>query len=645
MRRFLWLLALTRVAAAACPFSSMTASTILVADSAYCGSALTCIVHTANCTLVNSAFPIAEGSTYEVTAVGNMVNYKWPTLSVGNVASVDITAMILPNSLNTLYLEGIGALKPFPSTPLWPPNLTKMSLATNNITHFTNLDLSSLKYLWGPRLISANLLGDRSIMANPVTEFANVSLSAAALTYLYGAPELFTEGGSVVPSCIRRMKIPSLSMPQSTYNALNGMHEIDIKGNLVGYDAAGAVTNGTSGCASQGGVIRYLWSVAKGTTLGACVVPGVGAVIGIGAAVVVTVLAIGIYFYIRRKRRGKLNAYGSAAANSPPQTKHTEDLGNDAVSARSTSRHLEANGNFDVDFTSLRLLRLEPADLRVTSDRPISSGAFGEVWHGTYGSRSVAIKRTKDKTAKGIEKFAAEILLMSRLECPYVVSLVGASWTRPANLECVVEYMDLGDLRTYLAARSPEQFTWEEKHTSIMSVVQGLVYLHTFDPPIIHRDLKSRNVLLDSKKGTKITDFGESREMDETTLTNAVGTVQWMAPEICAGHDYSTAADVYSFGVLLSEYSTHQVPYTGMVHPRSRKLVNQQYIMTQILAGQLMPAFETVATPAWVLDLACQCLAHNPDHRPTMLKQAACAVFVTQFDLNVPTWPASPKAF
>ncbi|OQR88246.1 protein kinase [Achlya hypogyna] len=249
----------------------------------------------------------------------------------------------------------------------------------------------------------------------------------------------------------------------------------------------------------------------------------------------------------------------------------------------------------------------------------------------------VAIKRTKDKSAEAVAKIASEILLMSRMDCPYIVSLIGANWLRPTDLECVVEYMDQGDLRSFLSSTPASSFIWNQKQTSISHVVHGLMYLHSFETPIIHRDLKSRNVLLDSKKGTKLTDFGESREMDESTLTNGIGTYQWMAPEIFTGHDYSTAADVYSFGksppldfqglklwlgVLLSEYSTHCVPYAGMINPRTQKPMNQQYIMHQVTLGQISPAFDHATTPKWVLELAAQCLAFDPEARPSMLQIA-----------------------
>ncbi|OQR86435.1 protein kinase [Achlya hypogyna] len=209
------------------------------------------------------------------------------------------------------------------------------------------------------------------------------------------------------------------------------------------------------------------------------------------------------------------------------------------------------------------------------------------------------------------------------MDCPYIVRLVGANWTRPVDVEAVVEFMDRGDLRSVLSTTVPADFPWTEKRRSILSVVEGLIYLHTFETAIIHRDVKSRNVLLDSVKGTKITDFGVSREVDEGTLTNGIGTYQWMAPEVISGHHYSTAADVYSFGVLLSEYSTHRLPYANFVNPSTRLPFPQQVVLTKVAAGELRPAFDESTTPSWVVELATACLAFNPDDRPTMMQAAA----------------------
>ncbi|EQC38392.1 TKL protein kinase [Saprolegnia diclina VS20] len=274
-----------------------------------------------------------------------------------------------------------------------------------------------------------------------------------------------------------------------------------------------------------------------------------------------------------------------------------------------------------LDVSRLRQHRLELSELRVTSAKPLASGAYGEVWLGTYASEPVAIKRLLYRHPDAVQQFIDEIILMAEMDCPFIVSLVGASWRRPVEMECVVEYMDLGDLRSYLSRHSPDEFTWDQKHTCMLSIAKGLTYLHTCDVPIVHRDLKSRNVLLDSTKGTKLTDFGISRSVhvhdDDKQLTNGVGTYQWMAPEVICGTDYSVAADIYSFGVLLSEFSTHKVPYADVLHPVHGRPVTQQYVMTQVAQGLLQPTFAAVGVPSWVHEIALQCLQTDPVLRPT----------------------------
>ncbi|OQR83357.1 protein kinase, partial [Achlya hypogyna] len=271
----------------------------------------------------------------------------------------------------------------------------------------------------------------------------------------------------------------------------------------------------------------------------------------------------------------------------------------------------------------LRIHKLDNADLKVVSKKPLASGAFGEVWLGTYCDEKVAVKRIKDRRIESVKKFIEEIKLMAMMDSEFVVKFVGVSWRRPIEMEVVVEYMDIGDLRNFLMTRTPATYSWPDKFTAIMSIVRGLVYLHTFEPPIIHRDLKSRNVLLDSKKGTKLTDFGASREAADAGMTNGIGTYQWMAPEIILGTEYTIAADIYSFGVILSEMSTHAVPYGDVKNPATGRAYTQQAIMSKVTAGELRPTFEQYDTPVWVRDLGMQCMALDPDDRPTSLTLTA----------------------
>ncbi|KAH9051499.1 serine/threonine protein kinase, partial [Aphanomyces euteiches] len=134
----------------------------------------------------------------------------------------------------------------------------------------------------------------------------------------------------------------------------------------------------------------------------------------------------------------------------------------------------------------------------------------------------------------------------------FIVKLLGASWTRPTDLKCVMELMDGGDLKDTWTNTRRTNFPWRKKYQHIHSIAEALVYLHSMN--IIHRDLKSRNVLLDSTKGTKLTDFGISKEDIQATMTMGVGTFRWMAPEVLQDSGFQLTL---SLGMLLSEFDTH----------------------------------------------------------------------------------------
>ncbi|KDO19610.1 hypothetical protein SPRG_21399 [Saprolegnia parasitica CBS 223.65] len=139
----------------------------------------------------------------------------------------------------------------------------------------------------------------------------------------------------------------------------------------------------------------------------------------------------------------------------------------DQIAATSSN----AEDDVYLDVRPLRNHKLELLDLVVTSETPWASGAFGEIGLGTYANEKVAIKRLKNPSPASVLHFIEEIKLHSRIESDFIVKFVGASWRRPIEMECVVEYMDLGDLRNYLATNSPAQFGWDQKLKSIMAAV------------------------------------------------------------------------------------------------------------------------------------------------------------------------------
>ncbi|KAF0689455.1 Aste57867_19090 [Aphanomyces stellatus] len=268
-------------------------------------------------------------------------------------------------------------------------------------------------------------------------------------------------------------------------------------------------------------------------------------------------------------------------------------------------------GRFDITELAAKAI---PPELLVYEEA-LGSGGFADVWRGTYLGQRVAIKKLKTNMVsdKDLESFIGEIKCMAKFDSPYTVTLVGAAWIEPRDIVCVMELMEGGDLRDYLLTHNPITFPWEEKIDHILRIGEALAYLHS--NKIIHRDLKSRNVLLDWEKGTKLADFGISREETEATMTEGVGTYRWMAPEVINGGHYECSSDVYSFGMVLFEFATHLTPYENELNGRGEPLGNAA-VMLKVAKGELTPNFGEDC-PNWLRDLAFKCVAFGRDARPT----------------------------
>ncbi|KAF0716990.1 Aste57867_2556 [Aphanomyces stellatus] len=250
---------------------------------------------------------------------------------------------------------------------------------------------------------------------------------------------------------------------------------------------------------------------------------------------------------------------------------------------------------------------------------PLTAGASGALHLGTFQGQPVAIKTLVYATPfpDQIQAFIDEILFLGKLKSSRIVALIGVAWTHPTNIQCVMEYMNMGDLRCHLADTTAESFPWPQKLACATSIAEGLFYLHSQN--LLHRDLKSRNVLLDSEKGTKLSDFGSSKEIVYgDTMTAAVGTYQWMAPEMLLFQGYSNAVDIYSFGVVLSELSTHEVPYTNLKDSDGREW-SDEAIARQVIHNQLRPTFQPDCA-VWFVALAMRCMAQDPNDRPSATK-------------------------
>lgn len=254
--------------------------------------------------------------------------------------------------------------------------------------------------------------------------------------------------------------------------------------------------------------------------------------------------------------------------------------------------------------------------------RVLSKGAFGEVWLAQLENKQVAVKRILNERRndeKEIECFAAEIKLMASFYHPKIVAFLGISWNAQNDMCAITEYMAKGDLYGFLK-RKVGQLNWRDHKIYLAEdVADALVYLHSLTPKVIHRDLKSKNILLDDAFRAKLSDFGISRERSlEETMTAGVGTIYWTAPEVLMGKKYTEKADIFSFGIVMSELDTHEVPYADQRDAAGKKIQGMK-IVQMVLKKGLRPSF-TPTCPPIVHELAQRCLDAEPENRPDALE-------------------------
>ena len=231
----------------------------------------------------------------------------------------------------------------------------------------------------------------------------------------------------------------------------------------------------------------------------------------------------------------------------------------------------------------------------------IGGGGFGQVWKAKWRGTPVAVKiltgsaQREHVSVAILQEFAAEINMLRGMRHPNICLYMGASLD-PPNRAIITELAANGSLwdalrlpleAPYVAADGFTLSAWPldlydrsemPKHLPpadtwpwilvkrvACGAARGMTYLHSGVPPVLHRDLKSANLLLDESYTAKVCDFGLSRlKAQEKSMTGNCGTVQWMAPEILANQPYAEPADVFSFGIILWELLTAECPYEGM---------------------------------------------------------------------------------
>uniref|UniRef100_A0A4W4ELL4 Protein kinase domain-containing protein n=1 Tax=Electrophorus electricus TaxID=8005 RepID=A0A4W4ELL4_ELEEL len=184
-------------------------------------------------------------------------------------------------------------------------------------------------------------------------------------------------------------------------------------------------------------------------------------------------------------------------------------------------------------------------------------GSFGSVYRARW------ISQDKEVAVKKLLKIDAEAEILSVLSHKNIIQFYGAILEAP-NYGIVTEYASGGSLYEYLSSADSEEMDMGQVMTWAVDIAKGMHYLHAEAPvKVIHRDLKSRNVVLTADNVLKICDFGASKFLSHTTHMSLVGTFPWMAPEVIQSLPVSETCDTYSYGVVLWEMLTREVPFKG----------------------------------------------------------------------------------
>jgi serine/threonine protein kinase len=251
----------------------------------------------------------------------------------------------------------------------------------------------------------------------------------------------------------------------------------------------------------------------------------------------------------------------------------------------------------------------------------LGEGSGSKVWKGQWGHSVVAVKvlKVNPHTRKeALRGFVQEATILSQLRHPAICTLLGMTLHEglPA---LVLEFMGGGSLFDLLH-NSNSTLTPPLLSRLALEVATGISYLHAHS--VIHRDIKSANVLLDDRMHAKVSDFGISTRFG-TEHTAETGTYRSMAPEVIAHHSYDHRCDVFSFAVLLWEMAHRQIPFGHESGLQAAFAVAVEKRRPPIRLPALLDGFGSLITRAW---------AHDPATRPSM---ASITAEIQELDAKV----------
>ena len=324
-------------------------------------------------------------------------------------------------------------------------------------------------------------------------------------------------------------------------------------------------------------------------------------------------------------RRHANDNYSVAAQSVNHRGRVRHVLSDDALAQALMENNSPTQGlqNFEEWTIDLGKLNMGPA---------FAQGAFGKLYRGTYNGEEVAIKlleRPENDLGKAQlmeQQFQQEVIMLATLKHPNIVRFIGAC--RKPMVWCIVtEYAKGGSVRQFLTKRQNRQNRSVPLKLAVnqaLDVARGMAYVHGLG--MIHRDLKSDNLLIFGDKSIKIADFGVARiEVQTEGMTPETGTYRWMAPEMIQHRPYTQKVDVYSFGIVLWELITGMLPFQNMTAVQAAFAVVNKGVRP-IIPNDCLPVLSEIMTRCWDA---------NPEVRPPfpevvkMLENAETEIMTT----------------